>query len=244
MQLNITFKAPVLPRHYHFLFSSVIKSAIGSSAPRIKEELYYYGDKKNKATKPFCGSIFLSSYELKENFFYNNGDVILTVSSPDTELILFLYNGFIQKQHYTYKDFKLDVKRVGIEEKRLPKYNKALYKTISPIAVRRKDGYFLSIEDDDYEKELNYICNQIIKEYTGRNLKRSIAFQPVLMEKQIVQFKHNSFKRLNDQSILYVQAHKGTFILEGHNEDLKLLTVLGMGNRRNTFLGNIKLIDE
>lgn len=244
MKIEISFNAPKLPRRYHFLFSSIVKSALETSAPELQKQLYYYGDKPNKRIKQFTGSIFLNSYKLDGEIFYVHSDARMTVSSPDTEFLFHLYNGFIQKQEYRHKDFHLNVNHVQIVKEKLPTKNKVLFKTLSPIVVRNKSGRFLSINDENYEKEFNYICNEIIKSYTGNELNAPILFHPVLMKKQVVQLQHDSFKKLNDQSILYVQCYNGTFILEGDAADLKILTMSGVGHRRNIFFGNIEMIDE
>lgn len=244
MRIEVNFNVPSLPRRYHFLFTSIIKAALDTSAPDLQKKLYSFGDKPNKSPKPFTGSIFLNSYRLEDEIFYVDGNARMTISSPDTEFLFHLYNGFIQKQEYKYKNFHLQVNHIRILKEKLPTKRKVLFNAISPIVIRNKSGRFLSIEDENYEREFNYICNEVVKSYSGVELKEELRFHPVLMKKQVVQLQHDSFKNLNDQSILYVQCYKGTFILEGNQDDLRLLTMLGLGHRRSSFFGNIEMINE
>ncbi len=41
-----------------------------------------------------------------------------------------------------------------------------------------------------------------------------------------------------------MNAHEGNFILEGHPEDLSILTQAGLGFRRALFFGHIEMINE
>ncbi|UZN01390.1 hypothetical protein OL548_33990 (plasmid) [Lysinibacillus sp. MHQ-1] len=59
-----------------------------------------------------------------------------------------------------------------------------------------------------------------------------------------MQLKHDKFAKLNDKGILYMNAHEGNFILEGHPEDLSILTQAGLGFRRALFFGHIEMINE
>ena len=244
MRMEVRFKAPILPRRYHFLFTSVIKSAMEISSPDFQKEMYYYGEKSNKQIKPFTGSILLNNYELKNDTFIISGDVCLIISSYDPEFMIHLYNGFITKTEYFYKEFSLSVLQVRFLTEKLPSKNKALFLAHSPIALKGKSGRYLAIDDANYETELNYICNKIINAATRRDLLNPLRFNPVLMKKNIVQLQHDAFQTMNEKSVLYVESYSGTFILEGSVDDLKILTMGGIGNRRSEFFGNIELVNE
>ncbi|WP_100403467.1 CRISPR-associated endoribonuclease Cas6 [Bacillus sp. FJAT-42315] len=244
LKLEVSFKTNRLMRRYNFQFASVIKAALSESNKTLVNELYEYQGRNNKKMKSFAGSVFLQSYEVKEDYFDVKGEVKLIISSPQADLMLYLYNGLVQKKQYEYKGYHLEVTNVRMLRERLPQKERVLFKALSPIVVKEKGGRFLSPTDPNYTKELNYTCNEIVKSIRGSELRRSIHFQPVLMKKNVVQLQHDSFKQLNDQSILYVEAYNGTFVLEGDVEDLQLLAQTGIGLRRGQMFGNIEFVDE
>ena len=244
MKLQVSFNAPILPRRYHFLFTSLIKSALEVSAPELKNNMYQYGVKSNKIPKPFTGSVYLQTYQMEEDGFQIDGEVKLIISSPSAEFLIHVYNGFIQKTNYKYKEYELDVNHVKILTEKLPTKEKIILKTLSPIALKDKSGRFLSVEDPNYEKELVYISNEVVKAVVGRELNRPLKFTPIAMQKTIVQLQHDSFRKLNNKSILFVESYKGLFLLEGHNEDLTILTQAGLGHRRAQLFGAVELVDE
>lgn len=244
MKLLAVFSGSKLPRQNNFMFTSILKAALEVSAPDIKEEMYNYKNKSNKKPKSFTGSIFLQDYVIEENVIQMNGEIRLTISSPSAELLLYVYNGLIQKKIFKYQEYVVKVDYVKVLPEKLPTKGKVLFKTTSPIAMKNKDGYFLDIDDPNYNSELNYISNAIIQSLEERNLKKPIVFTPVMMKKKVVKLKHHAFKKINNDSILYVQAFDGTFLLEGDIKDLIILSQTGLGYRRSQFFGSIEMLQE
>ncbi|MED3660529.1 CRISPR-associated endoribonuclease Cas6 [Ureibacillus terrenus] len=245
MKIQAILEGDRMPRHYHFAMASLVKSALSVSNPKLADALYKFsGNRANKKIKPFTGFIQLKDYELLEEEFIVRGNVYITISSPDPELLLNIYNGMVQQREFHYKQYRFQVLHVKVLPEKLPKTGKALCQTKSPIVIRNREGEFLDIDDPDYLKELNYISNECVKQLEGRSLYSPIKLTPVLMTKKVVQLKHDAFKNLNPHSILYLNAYVGSFILEGDPRDLRLLVQAGLGFRRSEFLGCIELIHE
>lgn len=245
MRIQVILEGNKMPRHYHFAMSSILKNALTVSNPELVDALYTFSnDRANKQIKPFTGHIQMSDYELQEDDFVVRGDIRLNVSSPNTEFILNLYNGLIEQREFQYKEYRFSVAHVKVLQEKLPNTGKILCQTKSPIVIRNRKGQFLNIDDPNYGKELNYISNECIKQLEGRLLYSPIKFTPVLMEKKVVQLKHEAFEKLNPQKVLYMNSYVGSFILEGDPRDLSLLVQLGLGFRRSLFFGNIEFIHE
>jgi len=136
------------------------------------------------------------------------------------------------------------LQRVNLLKEKLPTKDEAVFKTLSPIAVKGKQGSFLDLEDDEYRDALNYISNEMLKRFRGFRLKEPLVFEPINLKKQVVKLKHEEFAMLNEEQILYVNAYRGTFRLKGDPEDLALITQLGLGFRRSSGFGNLQLVEE
>jgi CRISPR-associated endoribonuclease Cas6 len=185
----------------------------------------------------------MKDFEMKKDDFEIKGDVKLIVSSPDSELILYIYNGLLAKREIKYKGYNLLLQRVNLLKEQLPTKDEALFKTLSPIAVKGKNGAFIGPEEEEYNEALNYISNEMIKGFRGYGLKKPLEFMLVGMKKQVVKLKHDEFESLNEDQILYVNAYRGTFRLKGDPEDLALISQMGFGFRRSTGFGNVQLIE-
>jgi len=244
LNLLIVFQPAKLPKQYNFMFTSIVKAALELSSPETIKELYSYGEKANKKAKSFTGSIFLQDYVIEETEIKVNGEIRVTISSPDPEFILYLYNGIVQKKMFRYQAYEVQLAYVKVLFEKLPTKRKVLFKTNSPIAVKNKEGRFLDVNDPSYSEDFNYIANVIVKAVTGRNLLEPLSFTPVIMKKKVVQLKHHSFAKLNKESILFVNCFEGSFILEGAVEDLAILASSGLGVRRSQFFGSIQMLQE
>lgn len=243
MRIEAVFRSERIPVSYQSLFISLIKHAIENSSAEKFQEIYYYEDKKSKKSKNFVFSVFMKDFEIVDDHFEVKGDIKLIVSSPDSELMLYIYNGLLAKRKINYKDYDLNLQRVNLLKEQLPSMDEAVFKTLSPIAIRGKKGAFLDLEDEEYSHALNYISGEMLKDFRGFGLKKPLEFIPVGMKKQIVKLKHEEFEALNEDKILYVNAYRGMFRLKGDPEDLKLITQLGLGFRRSSGFGNIQLVE-
>ena len=242
MRLECTFKATAIPITYHYLFASLIKKAIAHSSSEFYEEMYLYNDKKTKRSKNFTFSVFLNDYSIEKDEIDVKGNIKWVISSPSDKFILFLYNGLLDNKKFNYKEKTLILDKVRLMNEILPKESEVIFKTLSPIVIKNKIGKFIGPEDSEYIEALNYICNQNLKNIRGTGLKKALNFVPIQMKKQVVKQKHEEFKSINEEGILYVTAYRGIFKLEGDIEDLRLLTQAGLGFRRSQGFGLLALM--
>ena len=243
MRIECVFKSKKIPVSYQYLFASIIKGAISETSKEKFDEIYFFGDKKSKKSKNFVFSVYMKEFKMVKDDFEIKDEIRFIVSSPDPEIILHIYNGLLAKREIKYKGYKLSLQRVNLLKEQLPTQGEALFKTLSPIAVKGKDGAFLDLEDEEFGDALNYISDEMLNDFRGYGLKEPLEMTPVDLKKQIVKLKHEGFATLNDAHILYVNAYRGTFKLKGDPEDLKLITQLGLGFRRSSGFGNIQLVE-
>lgn len=244
MKLEVILDTDQLPVHYHFLFVSIIKNAIGSISKKKMEDIYYYKDKVNKYGKDFTFAVHLEDYSKERDTFNVKGHVKWTISSNNYEFLLYLYNGLITNREYTYKKTILKVQRIKMIETPKIKSRKCIFYTLSPITIKSKEGGFLSIENPIFIEEFSYICENIIQNVVARKPYEPIIFRPISMKSVMVQLKHDNFNKLNKDSILYVKAYKGLFELQGNPEDLYILSQTGTSFRKSQGFGCIELISQ
>ena len=232
-----------IPITYHYMFSSLIKNAVSNSSEEKFEEIYFYGDKKTKQSKSFVFSVFMKNFEIIEDHFDVKDELKCIISTPDSELMLHIYNGLLESKKFKYTGYELSLIRVNLMKEKLPKCSEAVFKTLSPIAMKDKSGRFIAPDDNEYIHVFNYISNEILQNVRGYGLKEPLGFIPLQMKKQVVKLKHEEFAALNDQQTLYVNAYRGMFKLQGRPEDLALLVQTGIGFRRSQGFGNVQLLE-
>ncbi|MBL4931898.1 CRISPR-associated endoribonuclease Cas6 [Clostridium paridis] len=243
MRVQITIYTECIPLAYRMMFVSLIKNSLEKSNSSYFNELYNFEDKKSKKIKPFTFSTYLEDYEMGKEEIKIKGKVNLTISTPDTELFINIYNGLVNISQYTYNNkFKLTIGKIILLKESWINSEKVTFKSLSPIVVKDKDGNFLRVEDERYVNELNYISNLSLKTYRGYGLKRPLEFIPVKYEKVVVKEKISSFTEITKKDVFYITGYKGTFRLSGDKEDLRLLYSLGIGYRRSQGFGNLEVI--
>ncbi|GIM33281.1 CRISPR-associated endoribonuclease Cas6 [Paraclostridium bifermentans] len=243
MRVKIEFKTDKLPISYNTLFMSVIKEAIRKSSEEYYNNLYYYENKSNKKTKNFTFAVYVKGYDIKNENFIIKDKVILNISTPDLELGLNIYNGLINYPKFIYKDYELKRIRVDLGKEKIIYKEEVIFNALSPICIKSKSGKFLNIEDCEYEKEFNYISNEILKNYRGYGLKKDLSFEDVRLSKVVVKESLREFKNTTGKLYQYVNGYKGRFKLFGDIEDLNDLYKIGVGFKRSQGFGYIDLIE-
>lgn len=244
MILKIDFETKRFPCYYNALGISIIKESLKASDEEYYKKLYFYKEKSNKATKNFSYSIFIKDYTIENTEFIVNDRVTMYLSTPDLEFGLKIYNGFVKKKQYKYKEYELKKIRVDlVKEKKITK-EQVIFKTLSSICVKNKEGKFLDIDDNEYLKELNYVTNMILNNYRGYGLKRELSFESLDMKKVVVKEPLRDFKKVTNREYQYVNAFKGKFELIGDIEDLNDIYKLGIGFKRGQAFGNLDVVAE
>lgn len=242
MKFKFFISADKIPRNSNFMFVSLLKKTIELGDKTLFNELYFWNSKKNKKIKPFCFSIFLNNFKMEEKIIETIGGVELTVSTPDYNLGIAIYNGALKLKEFKYKEFKISIDRVVLLKEKEVKSGFIPCKTLSPIYIRDRDNNPIAIEDENFEKELNYISNKFLEVYRGYGLNKYLKFINVAMRKKVVKEEIEGFKENTNKDIMYVNCYHGLFNLEGDIEDLNVLLKSGLGFRRSEGYGLFEII--
>jgi CRISPR-associated endoribonuclease Cas6 len=242
VRISCDFKVDELPVSYNMMFVSIIKEALKASNKEYFENLYNFGeDKSNKQSKNFTFAVFINDFEKVGDIFKVNGNVSLSISSPDHEFMIYLYNGFTAKKNYQYKNYSLDRTRFMVIEEKKILGGEAIIKALSPICIKDRNNKFMQMDDPEFNTELNYISNVVLTNYRGYGLNENLNLEPLNCKKRVVKEKIRNFEEISKKDILYVNAYVGIFRLKGSREDLNDLYKLGLGNRRSQGFGMIDI---
>ncbi|EDS77834.1 crispr-associated protein Cas6 [Clostridium botulinum C str. Eklund] len=244
MRIRCEYKTEKLPVAYNMLFLSLIKESLKKSDEDYLRKLYFYkGDKVNKKPKNFCFSVYLKDFVKKEDIFQINDRIIFNISSPDYEFMLKVYNGLLDFSTFRYKDYNINKVRINLLKEKVINKSSAVFSTMSPICIKNKQGNMISIDDDQYEKELNYIESKSLEGFRGYGLVEALKFSPIFMKKKIVKEDIRNFRENTNKPYYYVNSYAGTFKLKGNTKDLNDLYMLGIGFKRGQGFGMIEIIE-
>lgn len=242
MRIKCEYKTEKFPLMYQMMIVGLIKESLKQSNKSYYEQLYTYNDKKNKQIKNFTFSVFMNGYKIVDDIAEIENSITVIISTPDLELGINLYNGLLNTKEFKYKSFELKKQRISLIKEKAINEGEAAFKTLSPIAIKNRDGRFIDINNEDYEQEINYIIDLTLRTHRGYGLKEPIKFIPVSMKKVVVKEKISSFKEITNKDIMYVNSYSGIFKLVGAREDLEEIYKSGIGYRRSQGFGNIDLI--
>ncbi len=243
MRLSCKFKTDKIPESYNMMFVSLIKHALEKSDFDYYRKIYEYGDAKNKKSKNFTFSVFLNGFTRVEGSIVISDSLTLNVSSPDMEFMIKLYNGLTQLSNYKYKEYEIKMISIAQLKEKNTKSNQVLIKTMSPICIKDKNNKYIGIDESDYEKELNYIADLILKNYRGKGLSQKMSINSVRgkVKKVIVKQEIESFTEATNKKYMYILGYEGMFVMSGGQEDINDLYKLGVGHKRNQGFGMFNL---
>lgn len=242
MRLSCEYRTEEVPVGQMFMVS-IVKEALKSTDREFFEELYTYdGDRSNKRSKNYCSSLFLKDFERKEDVIKINDRVIFNFSTPDYEFGVNLYNGLLMVDEFNYKNYVLNKIRINLLKEKEIEDNRVRFKTLSPICIKDKNNRFLNLDDKNYLIELNYIVNEVLKNYRGTGLQKELKFNPVNMQKVVVKQKIEKFTKNTGRPYYYINSFKGSFELEGAVEDLRDIYQLGIGFKKSQGFGMLEVI--
>ena len=246
IRINFTAKDKQFPLSYRMIVTSFIKKALEESNEKYFKDIYYYEEKKNKRIKPFTFSVFFKNYTIEKDIVFINESGSILISTCDYNFGINLYNGLLKLKSYTYKKdeegFEILITKIILENEKEINESRIFCKTLSPIHVRARNNKPVNLMDENFNKELNYICNLSLTTFRGEGLKEEIYFTPVKMKKVIAKEKISDFMKINENTNIYIQGYSGTFYLEGNIQDLKMLMQIGLGFRRSEGFGMIDLV--
>lgn len=243
MRIKCKIKVRKLPISYHSLFVSLIKKALSIVDNEYFYNLYNYDtNKANKKSKNFTFCVLLDSYELNndELIINENNYVYFKLSSKDTKLIMYLYNGLLKTKKFKYKEYEIEILSITKESEKIIKENKINCCFKSPLVLKDKAGKFIDSSDTDFEDEINYYADMNLKNYRGYGLKKKLIISNVNMKKTVIKEKNYKYK-LKDNT-LYINASIGNLQLEGDIIDLQDLYGIGLGARRSQGFGYFDIL--
>ncbi|AQS10333.1 CRISPR associated protein Cas6 [Clostridium saccharobutylicum] len=243
MRICIELNTTKIPLNYNYLILSLIKNNLSKENPLLFKKIYEKNEDYEFRTKPFTFSVKLEDFKITGDEVKLENHIFLTISTCDYIIGSVIYNSFLKEKIYEYQNkYKLEIGNVNILKEKNINSNQVVFKTLSPIIIRNKAGEFLSIDDSNYEKELNYIVDNNIKSYRGNGLKEELKFQPVLMKKRVIKEKISEFTEKTGKEIFYITGYDGIFKLTGDKEDLNLIYKMGVGFRRSSGGGCLEIV--
>ena len=245
MRLNLVLQSEnkKVPMGYRTVMMSLLKYAIENGDKELFNEMYFYGDKKNKKSKPFTFATFLNDFKINPNYIEVNGDISVTISTSDYNLGIAFYNGLLKMDKFNYKnEYTLIKKKIALIKENKVKNRLETFKTLAPIHIKDKNNNPVGVTDDNFEEELNYISDMFLKNHRGYGLKERIKFTNIRMKKQVIKQEFNDFTKNSNKQYMFINAYSGIFNLEGEREDLQLLLENGIGFRRSEGFGLLDLV--
>ncbi|MGM9987589.1 MAG: CRISPR-associated endoribonuclease Cas6 [Bacillaceae bacterium] len=235
MRVQLHFEMPeAFQISYRLAILSYIKESI-----RIQSNEYYQSffiDNKQKM-KPYAFGVYFHNIRTEGDYIHADS-LKVTVSSSDVAFIILLLNGCQQVKAFTYKNMTLTLKRVELLREKNINLSQIWMQTISPILIESKEGKPLLVDDENFEREFNYITSKMIVEIEGRSLYQPLKILKHNLHKTVI--KENFHQSQN--KALYFTAQKGKFLLEGDPRDLMHCYQNGLGWRTGVGFGCIELL--
>lgn len=238
MRLSISFRTAAIPVPYRMMVLSIIKEALKRADPSYYYDFY---ERNLNQMKPFTMAVHFHDFQFQEDVIRLDAFNLL-VSSPDQEFVLHLYNGMLQQTQYSYRDFQMQRGAIRPLPEKTIRSDRVLFRTVSPILIEDASGKPLAPDDENYEKEINYFADLILKNYRGAGLQKPLQSRARAMEKQVIKESHQD--SFTSGKWTYFTAYKGLLGLAGHPDDLQLLYQLGLSKRRSQGFGMLEIERE
>lgn len=228
MRIKIHIQTNKIPLAYRMGVVSLFKEAIKKSDKNYFDQLY-----SERKMRPYCFAPYLVDAKIENNSIELK-QMLITVSSPDTEFLLHLYNGLNKLAVFKYKDSDWHRKKVEMLREKDVTSSIVVMRTLSPLLIEDKTGKPLSPEDENFEDQFNYYANLTVKEMYGRNLVRNFRILNHSLDKTVIKEKNQYW---GSNNYMYLTAYKGMITLEGAQEDIKCIYQAGVSRRRSQGFG-------
>lgn len=232
MRLKVIFEVSRCIVKNNMMIVSMIKEALKVSSKEYYEKWY-----EDRVLKDFTFATRANDLTVEDDCFINSNELILVISAYSYETLVVLYNAFLTKKNFYYKGVEVKVKKIFIINEDEIKNNIAIFDTMSPIYIVDKNKRRILFNEDGFERELNYICDVILKEIRGYGLKENVRFKALSMKDVVVRVE---FGKFNKDS--YFASSKGRFALSADKEDLNALSKTGIGFLRSIGLGCVSQV--
>lgn len=232
LQIEFDMSEAEITIDYRYACLSFIKKLLSTNFEQDFKELYEISKIKSLTFNMY----FPNARIERDKIYLKEKKCKLIISSADNILIAKLYNSalFMRNKSFNFPDnLVLYIRNAKILSDIKIESNTILIKFLSPLLVRvhnknsNIDDY-LTAEDENFNKFLNYNLNILQKELGLKNSK--IELIPLNAKTTAVKLKGK-----------YYRANYGQFILKGESCDLKLLYDSGLGSRRSQGFGMFEL---
>ncbi len=249
LSIKLTLPKPEIPVYYRTAFVSYIKKLL-EGTPYF--DLYY----RRKFPKPFTFAVYLPIKTIQGNKILlktnPNGGVFITwnISFADPKLAVTFASEIIKKQSHSWRnEVEFRVKDIKpLKEKFEEGTRRVIFRTLSPLYLKGKDGKPVEPSSEGFEAEFNAVQRRIFK--TLGFPYRDVKIKPKRCEKEgsfycykrkVVKLKLAGYEREKGDELLKLTAYDGIFELEGEPEVLKLLYQKGLGQRTAEGFGMVEV---
>lgn len=231
-------KSAILDVSYQASMLSLIKRGLSKSNPELFGRLYKHNTMKN-----FAMSVYFphATFMGKKIILGQDKNAELFFTSNDLNMSLNYFNAFqklAQLGKFTF-NADLDVTVGRTDEVIVPtiKSSGAIFQTMSPLVVRNADKRFVSCSGKSATPEFEQALKAVIKTHLSNQefepLVDEMLFIPIKMKKTVMQ----PFGE-------YVEASTGMFELIASPTLLNELLNNGIGTKKGSFAGMIRLVEE
>lgn len=229
---------PALDISYQSRMLSLIKRGLSHENSVLFNKLYATNRMKNFATSVYFPR---AKFEGKKIILGSDVNAILYLSTNDMELGLNFFNAFQwlkEKSPFDFNDV-LQVRVGKIFNIPLPTivHSCAVFKTMSPLVIRSKEGHFLSCASKEASPEFMNALITSVQAHASSSQIASMAeemiFKPLKMKKTVM----NPYGQ-------FIEAGVGTFELTGNPLLLNEILNNGLGGKRGSFAGMLGLVRE
>lgn len=233
---NVSHKT--IPLDYHRKVISMLKQGFEQTTSEKYQELY-----ERNALKEFTFSVYFGKAIFnKQAIILENDQIIFNLSTANTELGMYLYNGLMSLRNQEVQwsqETKVAVKQVTIIPQQKIIENQVILKALSPLVVRdhnketNKD-WFYSFEAPEFLEILkrNMVSKlvPILGDYIRYDIEE-LELTPIRMKKTVVRF----YNRQMECSI-------GQFCLSGKPHLLNYLVESGVGSLTGSGFGMCEIV--
>ena len=231
-------KSLILDISYQASMLSLIKLGLSNTNPRLFHQLYDSNQMKNFATSVFFPH---ARFQGKKISLGEGQNAVLYFSTSDVKLGLNFFNAFQWLRNGDPKTFNSDLNvKVGrVVDVPVPiiTSERAVFKTMSPLVVRRQDGYFLSCIGENATNEYQNALRESIEIHQSskklKTLAEQLTFKPLKMKKTVI----NPFGQFIEASMEMFELTANPVL---QNEFLNS----GLGGKRGSFAGMLGLVKE
>lgn len=236
MRLKMVFQLakPELDIEYRRTFLSLLKKCFQQASPEVFKYFYETGT----TMKPFTFGVYLPQPRFEKDVVrLQANEITLNFSTFAADLGIYFYNSIIKNRFTPYplpRGNKLTLKRVALQKERRIDSTEMLFKTLSPILVRRhgketNDDSYLTKNDDLFIPQMEENIRVMLEQLYGK--AEQVEFLPVKL-KDSFPIKHFG---------QYMDGHTGLFKLTGAMKALDFIYKCGIGSRRSEGFGCIEV---